>query len=90
MFSRASVRRRLPGRYSQRPRSAFDRRHALLEHVGGRVHDPRVDVPELLERKQVGGVVGVLEDKRRGLVKGHGPGACGRVRDLPGMQRLRC
>ena len=60
--------RRLPGRHGQRAGAAFDRGDALLEHVGGRVHDARVDVPELLEGKQVGRVVGVLEDERGGLV----------------------
>ena len=34
---------------------------ALLEHVPGRVHDPRVDVARHLEREQVGGVLGVVE-----------------------------
>ena len=43
------------------PTPSFERRHALLEHVRGRVHDARVDVAELLQREQFGGVRGILE-----------------------------
>ena len=52
--------------------AAFERRHALLEDVGGRVHDAGVDVAELLQREQRRGVVGVFERERRGLVDRHG------------------
>ncbi len=82
-------RRRLPGRDRQRAGAAFDRGDALLEHIGGRVHDPRVDVAELLERKQVGRVVRVFEDVGRGLVKRHRARAGGRVRHLAGVERQR-
>ena len=36
--------------------AAFERRHALLEHGRGRIHDARVDVAELLQREQSRGV----------------------------------
>ena len=81
--------RRLPGRNAQRARAALDRGDALLEHVGGRVHDPRVDVAELLEGEQVRRVVGVFEDVGGRLVNRHGPRAGGRVGDLAGVQRQR-
>ena len=48
--------------------------------VLGRVHDPRVDVAELLEREQVRGVLGVVEDVGRGLVDRQRAGAGGGVR----------
>ena len=51
---------------------AFQRRDALLEDVGGRVHDAGVDVAELLQGEQPRGVVGVVEHVRRGLVDRHG------------------
>ena len=82
-------RRRLSGRYGQRAGAALDRGDALLEDVGGRVHDPGVDVPEFLQREQVGRVVGVFEDERSGLIKRHSPRPGGRIRHLAGMQRLR-
>ena len=59
----------------ERADAAFERGHALLEHVRGGVHDARVDVAELLEGEQIGGVRGILEDVRSGLVNGNGAGA---------------
>ena len=64
---------------------AFERRNALLEHVGRRVHDAGVDVAELLQRKQAGGVVGVVEHVRRGLVDRHGARLGGGVSRLPAV-----
>ncbi len=43
--------RRLPARRRQRRHAIFQRRHALLQHVSRRVHDARIDVAELLQRK---------------------------------------
>ena len=67
----------------------FERRHALLEHIGGGVHDARVDVAELLEREQSGGVRGILEDVRRGLVDGHGAREAGLIGRVAGVQGAR-
>ena len=53
---------RLAGCESERGHAALERGDALLEDVGRRVHDPGVDVPELLEPEQPGGVGGVVED----------------------------
>src|SRR5690606_15873093 len=70
-----------------RPLHSFPTRRSsdlpLLKHVGRRVHDAGVDVAELLEREQVGGVVRVAEDVGRGLVDGHRPGTRRRVGLLP-------
>ncbi len=44
--------RRLSAGRRQRRHAAFERRHALLEHVGGRVHDAAIDIAELLQREQ--------------------------------------
>ena len=44
--------RRLTGGDRDRSRAAFERRDALLEDVGGRIHDPGVDIAELLQREE--------------------------------------
>ena len=69
--------------------AAFQRREALLKHVGGRVHDPRVYVARLGEGEQVLGVLGVVEHVRGCLVNGHGAGVGGRVWSLTAMQGQR-
>ena len=71
----------------QRADAALEAGHALLEHRRGRVHDPRVDVPEAVEVEEVGRVVGVLEDVGRGLIERHGTRAGDRVDALAGVQR---
>ena len=45
----------------QGPDAAVDGGDALLQHVGGRVHQAGVDVAELLQAEEIGGVLGVLE-----------------------------
>ena len=52
---------------------ALERGDALLEDVSGGVHDARVDVAELLQREEVGGVRGVFEGVRSRLVDRHRP-----------------
>ena len=42
---------------------ALEGRHPFFEGGGCRVADPRVDVPEGLEREQIGGVLGIIEDE---------------------------
>ncbi|MPN37523.1 hypothetical protein SDC9_185043 [bioreactor metagenome] len=69
--------------------TALQRCHALLEDIGRRVHDPRVDVAEFLQREQVGAMVGAIEGVRRRLVNRHGAGVGARCRLLPGMN-LQC
>ena len=59
--------------------AAFEGGDALLEDVGGGVHDARVDVAELLQGEQPGGVVGVVEDVGGRLVNRHRARRRGRV-----------
>ena len=63
--------------------SAFERGDALLEDVGGGVHDAGVDVAELLQGEEAGGVVGVVEDVGGGLVDGDGAGVGGGIGSWP-------
>ena len=60
--------RRLSRRDAQRAGSAFDRGDPLFEDVRRRVHQPRVDVAEFLQREQIRGVLRALEHVRGGLV----------------------
>ena len=62
---------RLARRDPEGPDAALESGDALLEHVGGRVHDPGVDVAELLQSEEAGGVIGVVEDVARGGVDRH-------------------
>ncbi len=68
--------------------AALERGDALLEHAGGGVHDPGVDVPELLEPEQARRVGGIVEHVGRGRVDRHRARVGGGVRDLAGVQRL--
>jgi hypothetical protein len=61
-------RRRLARGHEERADAALERRDALLDDIGRRVHQARVDVAELLEPEEVSGVVGVVEDVARRLV----------------------
>ena len=76
----------VPDAGGQRADAAFQVGQALLEHIGGRVHDAGVDVAELLQGEQVGGVLGALELVAGGLVDRHGAAAGGRVGLLAGVQ----
>ena len=79
------VLRGLSRRGSQTADALLERGNPLLEGGGRRVHDPRVDVPEPLQREELGGVVGVFEDVGRRLIDRHRPRAGDRIRPLPGM-----
>ena len=65
---------------------AVDGGDALLQHVIRRIHDPRINVAELSEPEEIGGVLGALELVRRGLVNGYGPGTRRRVGLLSTMK----
>jgi len=54
------------------PPPALEIGDALLERVGGGVHDAGVDVSELLQSEQAGGVLRAVEDVTRGGVDGDG------------------
>jgi hypothetical protein len=79
----------LPRGERERGRAAFERGDALLEDVGRRVHDARVDVAELLQGEEARGVVRVVEDVGRGLVNWHSARVCRRVRLLPAVDGER-
>ena len=81
----ADRRRGLAGRHEQGREAPLERRDPLLHGILRRVHDPGVDVPELLEREQVRRVRGVVEDVGRRLVDRQRPGAGGAVGHLPGV-----
>jgi len=49
---------RLAGRYRQRGDPALQRRQPLLQHVARRVHDPGIEIAQLLQREQVRRVLG--------------------------------
>ena len=70
----------------QRRHAAFQARDALLEHIGGRVHDAGVDVAQLLQREQIRGVLRVAKLIAGGLVDRHGAAAGGRIRLLTGVK----
>ena len=78
--------RRLSAGGGQGGHAAFERRHALLEDVGGGIHDAGVNVAELLEREEFGGVGGVVEDEGGALVDGHGARVGGLVGGVAGVQ----
>ena len=83
---RGDVAHRVPHRghargQCQSAHAAFERRHALLEHVDGGVVDPVVVKTRRLQIEDRGGVIGVDEIVGDGLVDGHrhGPGGIGVV-----------
>ncbi len=69
--------------------AAFEVGYALFEHIGGRVHQARVDVAQLLQGEQVRGVFCALKLVTGGLVNRHGPAASGGIRGIAGMQLAR-
>src|SRR6185437_13250988 len=62
---------------------------AFFKHTSRRIHNPRVNVPELLERKQGRRVVRIGKCERCGLVDRNGTGPGGWVRFETGVQRPR-
>ncbi len=76
---------RLARRGGQRTQPSFERRHPLLEGGGGGVADAGVDVAVGLEGEEVGRLLWIVEDERRGGVDGHRPGSRLRIGGLPGV-----
>ena len=72
--------RRHAGRHGHRRNAAFQRRDALFQHIGGRVHDAGVDIARRFQIEQVGAVLGAVEGVGHGLVDRHRDRARGRVR----------
>ena len=56
------------GRDRKRCGAAFKSRDALFEHRVCRVADAGIDVAECLQAEQRGGVIGIVEHERRGLI----------------------
>jgi hypothetical protein len=81
------MQRGLAARGADRARAAFQRRDALLEHRDCGVRDARVDVARALHIEERGGVVGVAERKRRGLIDRRRACAGNGVGRGAGMQR---
>ncbi len=77
--------RRLSRRQRQSRHTAFQGRDALLKHVGRRIHDARINVAELLQRKQSRRMVGIVEYVRRRLVNRHSSCLGCRVLLLPAV-----
>jgi len=69
-------------------RSAFQCGDSIFENRRCRIHDPGVDVAELLERKQSRGVSGVVKHVARGLVNRHGAGLGGWIDGLSSVEGL--
>ena len=73
----------------QRRRTAFQCGNALFEHGGRGIGDAGVDVAERLQAEQRGGVVGVVEHERRGLIDRRRARAGGGIGLGAGMDRKR-
>ncbi len=71
--------RGLPRGQRQRTDAAFQRSQALLQYVGGGVHDARIDIARYLQVEKVGTVLGVIEGIRHRLVDRHRHRAGSRV-----------
>ena len=69
--------------------AALEARDPLLERRHRRVAEARVDVPVLLQREQVGRVLGVLEHERGRLIDRHRAGTRRRVGAGAGVDRAR-
>ncbi len=70
--------------------AAFEGRDPLLEDVGRGVHDAGVDVAELLEAEETGGVIGIVKNVGRGLVNRHRARLGGGIGLLAGVNGQGC
>ena len=68
-------------------RAALERGKAQFQHRDRGVGQARIDVAELLQVEQGGGVIDVVEHVGGGLIDRHGPGAGGRVGLRTGVDR---
>ena len=62
--------------------------HPLLEHIGGGVHQAGIDIAQFAQPKEIGSMLGVVEDKGTGLVNGYGAGIGGRVGLVASVEAL--
>ena len=68
------------GRDRKRGGAAFECGDAFFQHRVGRIADAGIDVAEGLQAEQRGGVIGIVEHERRGLIDRRRPRAGGRIR----------
>ena len=73
--------------HRQRGDTAFQCGDTLFEHVGGGIHDARIDVARHLQIEEVGAMLGIVERIGRGLVDRHRHGLGCRVRAVARMNR---
>ena len=66
--------------------AAINRGQSLLQHIVGRIHDPRIDVAELLKPEKPCGVVYVVEGEAGGGVNRHSSGMRKRIGCVAGMK----
>ena len=79
--------RRVARRRRDRRPAAFERGDPLLQHRDGRVGEPRIDVAEIVQIEERGGVVDVVEHIGRRLVDRGRARAGGRIGRGAGMDR---
>ena len=77
--------RRHAGGDGKRCNAAFERRDALFQHVGRRVHDAGVDVARHLQVKQIGPVLGTVKRIGNRLIDGDRDGFGGRIGGVAGV-----
>src|SRR5581483_9968615 len=78
--------RGLSARRRERRHAAFESRHALLENVRGGIHNPRINVPELLQSEQRCRMFRVIKRERCALINGHRARMAGGVGRVSGVQ----
>ena len=78
--------RRHAARRAHRADAVFERRQPLFQHCRRRIGDARVDVAGAFQIEQSGGVIGIVEHVRRGLIDRHRARARDRIGVLTGMQ----
>ena len=81
--------RRVPRRSRQRRHASLERRDALFEDIVGRIHQPGVDIAELLEREKARAVCGIFKLISGRLVDRHRARTRGRINLLAGVQLQR-
>jgi len=81
--------RRLSGCQRQRANAAFEGSDALLQHVGGRIHDARIDIALHLQIEEIRAVLGVVKGVTRRLIEWHGDRFGGRIGRIAGVNGKR-
>ena len=77
--------RGMAGRDGQGRRATFERGNAAFQHTLRRVADARINVAENFEIEQRRSMVGIVENKSRGLINRRDAGARGRVGRCAGV-----